>query len=182
MGPRQHFDRLDVGTVPRHRAMIVTVGADQIPQNLGVTGIRLRTSDVVTVPITSHRQRVDRIHPIPSRHQSLDPQATIRLDPHHHLGRIRDMVGHQVMERPDPVEAFRKPPARQLFPQLTHHMDVVMGLGPIITNKDSHHSSLHPPLPQEPKGTRRRPNGSVLYGTTPHERYRPPSPTSRGTI
>ena len=85
----------------------MAVGADQISKHLRVTRIRLGARDVVAIPIPRRCQRVDRVHLIAGSDERRDPQTTICLDPHDHLGRIANVVGDELVEYPDPVETLR---------------------------------------------------------------------------
>jgi hypothetical protein len=67
MSSGQDLDRLGLSTVARQRAVIVPIGADQIGEQLGVTGIGFRARDLMAVAVAGHGQRVDRIHLIPGR-------------------------------------------------------------------------------------------------------------------
>ena len=52
------------------------------------------------------------------------------------------MVGDELVERADPVQALRETTARQLLAVLVHQMDVVMILRPIVTHEHCHRFSL----------------------------------------
>ncbi len=163
MGPGQHLHCLNLGRVAGQRPMVVPVGADQIGQHLGVSLIRFRSRHLVAVAVTTHRHRVDRIHLIPRSRQGIHPQATVCFDTHHHLGGVVSMSGHQGMEPTNAFQTLREATAHQPSPRLIHHIDVVVGLSPIITHKDhpEHSSRVDVHFPSL-KGTRLRPNGSVL--------------------
>ena len=69
----EDLDRARVVAVPGDRPMVVAVGADQIRQHLGVTGVGLRSRDVMTIAIARNRERVDRVQLIARRDQRLHP-------------------------------------------------------------------------------------------------------------
>ena len=93
MGPGQDLHTVCGVTVTSDRPVVVTVGANKIGQHLGVTGIRLRSGDVVAVPVARHRQRVDRVHDVAGSDQRLDPHTPLGLDPHDHLARVVRVIG-----------------------------------------------------------------------------------------
>ena len=106
MGPGQHLDRLSAVAVAGDRAMVVPIGAHQIGQQLGVRGIGLGSRDVVAVAVARRRQRVDREYLIISRGQRIHPQASVGFDADHHLGGVLGMLGDQLVQPPDPGQAF----------------------------------------------------------------------------
>ena len=95
------------GAVAGDRAVVVPVGADQIGEHLGVTGIGLRSCDVVAVAIAGHRQRVDRVHLIAGRSRARPPTG---------LGRSRSRPpprrGHRHARRPARATAGSRPVLR----------------------------------------------------------------------
>ena len=74
------------------RPVVVAVGADHVGQDLGVTGVGLRSRGRVAVPIARGRHRVHREHQIAGRDQRGDEQAPVGLDPDHHLAGLIDMA------------------------------------------------------------------------------------------
>ncbi len=156
MTPSQHLDCFGQVAVTSEGSMVMPVGADQICQHFGVTGIGLSARQVVPVPVTRHRHRVDPIHLIPRRHQRFDPQPPVGLDPDHHLTRFINNPRHQVVEPPNPFQAFREPPTRQPAPRFIHHMDIMVSLRPIVTYKD-HRLSLRRLF-----SSRRAPGGDLM--------------------
>ena len=105
--PGQDLDRLGLCAVARQRAVIVPVGADQIGEQLGVTGIGLRAGDLMAVAVAGHGQRVDREHLVPGRTQGLHPQAAIGFDADHHLAGLLGVGSHQLVEPTDAGKPFR---------------------------------------------------------------------------
>lgn len=83
--------------------MVVTISADQIRQHFRITLIRLRPSQIMPIPVTGHRQRIDRIHLIASCGQGMDPQAPVGFNPNHHVGGIINMVSDELVEGSNPV-------------------------------------------------------------------------------
>ena len=98
MATGEDLDRARVVAVTGDRAVVVTIGADQIGEHLGVARVGLRSRDVVAVAITRDRERVDRVQLIARRDQRLHPQTAIGLDPDHHLVRIVSVIGDELME------------------------------------------------------------------------------------
>ena len=111
MAAGEHLDRLGVGAVTGDRAMVVPVGADQIGEHLGVTGVGLRARDVVAVPIAGHRQRVDRVHLIAGRDQRRAPTGPGRSRSRRPPRRVIGVAGDELVEPADPVQALRESPS-----------------------------------------------------------------------
>ncbi len=101
MPASEDLDRVRVGAVTRDRAVVVTIGADQIGKDLRIARVGLRSGNVVPVAIPGGRERVDRVQLIASRDQRLHPQAAIRLDPDHDLSRIFCVLCDELMESAD---------------------------------------------------------------------------------
>ena len=109
---------------------------------------------------------------------NLHPRPTLSLDPHHHLVRLAgrvEMFGHQLVQHADPGQTLQQPSADQEPARVVLDLDVMMGLGPVVSDEQ------HPQPPSTRTTTRRepgedllRPNGSVLTGTTSHQHSRPP--------
>ena len=100
VSPGEHLDRLGLGAVAGHRAVVVSVGADQVGQQLGIARIGFRAGDLMAVAIAGDGERVGRVHPVPGRAQRLYPQAAIRFDADHHLAGFLDVGGHQLVWNP----------------------------------------------------------------------------------
>jgi hypothetical protein len=69
----EDLDRLHIRTVAGDRPVVVPVGAHQVREQLGVTGVGLRTGDVVAVAVARDRERVDRVDLIAGGGQRLHP-------------------------------------------------------------------------------------------------------------
>jgi len=70
-------------------------------------------------------------------------RATIGLDPDQHPLRfvaITEMISDQRVQPGDPDDPLRQPATGQPSTGLVHDLDVVMGLGPVIT--DEQHCGL----------------------------------------
>jgi len=74
----------------------------------------------------------------------LHPQTSIGLDPDHHLGGIGSVSRNEFVQDRDSRDPFGYSTCCQLVTCLVAHVEVVMGLGPIIANKD--HLVLSPSL------------------------------------
>jgi hypothetical protein len=140
MRTREHFHSLSKRAISRHGPMLVTIGAHQIGQHLGVARIALGARDGVPVTVATGRQRIDRIDHVAGLQQRRDPQAAIGLDPDHDLARLRRVLSQQRMQLPDTGKPLRHAPLRQPLALLIKHADVVVGLSPVIPDKD-HRSS-----------------------------------------
>ena len=88
-------------------------------------------------PVAGHRHRVDRVHLIAGRQQRLHPRPAVGLDPDHDRVRlvVAEMVGDQRVQRGDPGHALGQPAPDQPPPAGVLDLDVVMGLGPVITDE-----------------------------------------------
>ena len=98
--------------------------------------------------------------------ERLHPEATVGLDPHHHLPRLVRQPGQQLVQLADPLDPLGEAAPRQPGPRLVHHLDVVVALGPIVPHED-HGSSSPRRDPDQPGGAQRRPNGPVLEARHP---------------
>ena len=114
----------------------MAVGADQVGQQLGVAGIGFRAGDLMPVAVAGHRERVDRVHPVPGRTQRPHPQAAIGFDANHHLAGFLGMAGHQLVEPSNARKSFGQPTRRQPRPISIHHVNVVVVFSPIVPDKD----------------------------------------------
>jgi len=71
------------GSQRRNSRQLPVVGViqpDDLGQHVRVAGVALGRG-AVPIPITGHRHRIDREHPIGGGHQSLHPRTTVGLDP-----------------------------------------------------------------------------------------------------
>jgi hypothetical protein len=83
-----------------------------------------------------HNFRSYREHEVSGCDERGDEQSTIGLDPDDHLTWILDVGTDHVVEARDPVHAFGKSSTPKAFSVLIHHVHVVMGLGPVHSDKD----------------------------------------------
>src|SRR5680860_654361 len=86
--PGQNLHRAGLLAVPGNRAQLVAMGADQVGQDMSVTGITLSSRDTVALAGTSGLQRVDRVHLVPGGDQRGNPRATVGLDADLHPGGV----------------------------------------------------------------------------------------------
>jgi len=91
-------------------------------------------------------QRVDRIDGVTGSDQRLDPRPAVGLDPDQHLLRLGTLL--QVITDQGVQDGQTGHPLRKSTPDLNpalviFDLDVVMGLGPVITDEQSPSSSLH---------------------------------------
>jgi hypothetical protein len=138
--------------------------------------------------------RVDREHPIPGRDQRSDPRAAVGLDPHHHppgrqhpgLGIHRVVVevfADHLVQPGHPGHALGQPRPTQPLPVAVEDLDVVVVLGPVVTDEQHLHCLLAGLLYRGRQRWSRppRPNGQVLttlrtnprfpgQGTSSHQR------------
>jgi hypothetical protein len=100
-----------------------------------ITGVGLRSRDIVSVAIARDRERVDRVQLIARREESLHPQATIRFNADHDLVRIFRMVGDELVEGADTHKPLGQSPSRDLLACLVHQMNVVMVFCPVVADE-----------------------------------------------
>lgn len=75
----------------------------------------------------------------------MHPRPAVGLDPDQHLGSL-GVFGHvttdKLVQCGDPRDSFRRPSLGQPTPRPIHQLDIVMVLGPIISNKQHSFSRL----------------------------------------
>ena len=126
-------------------AVMRPVQPDDLGQQMRIRGIRLRPRRGMAFPIPGHLQRVDRKHHIAGRQQRLHPRPTLGLNPDQHLIRLGcriQMLRDQLMQGRDPGQPLRQPPAGQHPARLVFDLDVMVGLSPIVANKQHRAPSL----------------------------------------
>ena len=100
--------------------MVVPIGPDEVRQQLGVSVVRLCTRDTVPLPVAADRQGIDGVDLIPRTDERADQQASVGLDPHRHLARIRGMVDDQRVDAPHTLDPLWNPRlVSSLFPSLS---------------------------------------------------------------
>jgi hypothetical protein len=105
VGPGEHLQRLGELAVAGQRPVVLAVSADQFGQHLGVAWIRLGVRHGVSVAVAAHRERVQGIHLVPGRHQALEEQAAVGLDPDHHRRGVRGVLANEFV---DAHEAYNR--------------------------------------------------------------------------
>ena len=153
-------------------AVVVAVGAHQVGEQPGVAGVGLRASDMVAVTVARRRARVDGVDVVAGRDQRRDPGAAVGLDADHDLAGPGGVLCDQFVQSGDPRDALGQPPGGEALAGFVHEMDVMVVLGPVVAHIQDHRPVLlrFEPLDIDPVGeSQRRPNGTVLGGTTPHE-------------
>jgi hypothetical protein len=136
VGPRECLDGLGVLTVPGHGPVVLAVLTDDLGQHVRVGRIALRPRRRVTLAIARNLLRVDRINHITGRDQRLHPTAAVGLDPDQHRGGfivLAQVVGYQRVQLRQTRDSLWKPASAQHPPVLSLELDVVMGLGPVIS-------------------------------------------------
>ena len=110
------LQRLTVIGVTSHRAVVRTVQANNLSQDVSVPGVAVRPRRRVPLPVSGGRHRVDREHLVARRDQRRDPPPTFGLDPDLHPA--RDLVriqlgplrrhrrGDQFVQLAEPLNAF----------------------------------------------------------------------------
>ena len=97
--PGQDLHRAGLLAVPGDCAQLVAMGADQVGQDVSVTGIALGSRDVLALAGTSGLQRVDRVHLVPGGDQRGDPRAPVGLDADLHPGGVA-VFGQEPPDQP----------------------------------------------------------------------------------
>ena len=95
------------------------------------------------------------------------------------------MRGDQFVQCGDAFDAFGQPPGGEPLAGLVHELDIVVVFGPVVADVQGHRASLSCAscCLLRPAGlVLRRPNGTVLAGTTPQQCCGQPGRTSRGTV
>lgn len=106
------------------------------------------------IPITIHRQRVQRHQLIARRHQRPNHQPPIGLDPDQHLRFVLVVphtATHQLMNLGEPRDPVRHPTPSDHLTLDVEHAHVVMAFGPI--DPDKQHAA--PPRSAPPRAPRR---------------------------
>jgi hypothetical protein len=96
-------------------------------------------------PIPRHLQRVDRKHHIACRQQRLHPGPTVGLNSNQHLiqfTRRIQMLRDQLVQRRNPGQALRYSASGQHPARFVFDLDVMVGLSPIVANKQHRASQL----------------------------------------
>ena len=149
-------------------AVVVAVGADEVGEQPGVAGVGLRASDMVADGSATPSAR----DVVAGRDQRRDPGAAVGLDADHDLAGPGGVLCDQFVQSGDPRDALGQPPGGEALAGFVHEMDVMVVLGPVVAHIQDHRPVLlrFEPLDIDPVGeSQRRPNGTVLGGTTPHE-------------
>ena len=153
-------------------AVVVAVGAYEVGEQPGVAGVGLRASDMVALTVARRRARVDGVDVVAGRDQCRDPGAAVGLDADHDLAGPGGVLCDQFVQCGDPRDALGQPPGGEALAGFVHELDVMVVLGPVVAHIQDHLPVLlcFEPLDADPVGeSQRRPNGTVLAGTTPHE-------------
>ena len=172
VGAREDAYSRSLVAVAGDLAVVVTVCAYQVGEDLRVAGVGLGATDVVALAITGHRARVDRVDVVAGRNQGRDPEPAAGLDADHGLAGPGGVLCDQSVQSGDARDALGQPPGGEALTGFVHEMDVVVVLGPVVAHIQGHLPVLlrFEPLDADPVGeSQRRPNGTVLGGTTPHE-------------
>jgi hypothetical protein len=64
------------------------------------------------------------------------PQPAIGFDPDHHVVWLCDVIGDQLVKHPDADQPFGQPTRRQPRPVSIHYVNIVVILGPIVSDED----------------------------------------------
>ena len=136
MCPGKQFDRFGELGIPGDLAVVVTVGAHDVGEHLGVTGVRFRSRGRVPIAIAVHRQRIDREHLVAGCDESADQQPTVELDPDDGLFGFLDVVGDHLVELGDSLDTVCDPAPSEDRTFLIDDADIVMLLGPVDPDED----------------------------------------------
>ena len=154
MRARDQLQALDLGRVAGDRAVMVAVQTHDLGQHVGITRVGLRPRGGVPLPVAGHRHRVDREHLIPGRDQRGHPRAAVGLDPDHHPPRrqhpglgihrssVVEVLGDHLVQPGHPGHALGQPRPAQPLPVAVEDLDVVVVLGPVVTDEQHRHCLL----------------------------------------
>jgi hypothetical protein len=145
MAAGQHLDRLDQARVAGHPAVMMAVGAHQIDQHPSIPTVGLGPRGGVPLSVAAGRQRVDRDHLVAGRDQRPYQQAPVGFDPDHHLGRVADVHGDQLVQPSHAHHPISDPLAGHRPAVGGHDADVVVAFCPI--DPDQQHRQLLSPRP-----------------------------------
>jgi hypothetical protein len=188
VGAGGELDRLTLVAVAGQRPVVPAVEPHDLGQQVRIRAIGLRARGGVPFPVAGHRHRVDREHLIPRRDQGRDPRTTVGLDADLHqrlqlfglelVHVLTQVLGNQRVQASDPVDALGQPPAGQQAALVVGQLDVVMVLGPVISDEQQ------PPLAScsttSGSAARRRTTGDLMVkcspsgGTTSQQWFSPP--------
>ena len=134
----------------------------------------------MALPISGCLQWIHRKHRVTGNQQRLHPRTSIRLDPDDHIGWfgvLWQVVGDQRMQLRHARDTLRQPLFHQPLPGLVDHLDVVVVLGPIISNEQHGRRSSSRPAGNTQQRALEE-TGSYLMvqcssGTSSHQPYRP---------
>lgn len=88
MRPSCNLDMFGDLTVAGDPAVMHPIQPDDLGEQMGIRGVRLRPRHRMAFPIPCHLQRVDREYPIAGRQQRLHPRPSLGLDSDQHLIRL----------------------------------------------------------------------------------------------
>jgi hypothetical protein len=126
-------------------AVMRPIQSDDLGQQMRIAWIRLRPRRGMAFPIPCHLQWVDREHQIAGRQQRLHPRPTVGFDAHLHLirfGRRVQMLRDQLVQGRDPCQPLWQPAPGQHPTRSVFDLDVMVGLSPIVANKQHRAPSL----------------------------------------
>ena len=138
MGAGHNLDMFGQVTVPSDRPVMGAVQPHQLGQHVRITRVALGPRHPVPFPIPSGLQRVHRKHRVSGGHQRLHPRTPISFNPHRHISRlgvIGQVIGDQRVRLRHTGDTLRKPLLTQPPPGLIDHLDIVVILGPVISNE-----------------------------------------------
>jgi hypothetical protein len=120
------------------------VGAQDVGQHQGVTGVGFLARDAVAIPVSVHCFRVDREHLPPGRAQAGDQQAATGLDRHRYrVVRAVSGIGKQLQQQQrEPGGVVADAPLGQQHSFRIDQGHVVMVLGPVAAAEHSQVASF----------------------------------------
>jgi hypothetical protein len=136
MGPGEDLDSLDQLAVPGDLAVVVAIGPHQVGQNLGVTGIGLRSGCGVAIPIAGTGHWVNRIDQIARTQQRRHHQAAVDFDTDRYLLGLLRVCPDELMELGQAFDAVGNSTFAEHLSGFVHHTDVMMVFSPVHTYKN----------------------------------------------
>jgi len=135
-----------------HFAVMGPIQPDDLSEHVGVAGVALGARGGVPVPVAGRRHRVDRVDVVAGGSQGDHPWAAVGLDTNKNtvgalLGREvgpvrRGELGDHCVQLGCPLQPSRQSGFAQPPPALIFDLDVMVVLGPVVTDHHQHWPQL----------------------------------------
>jgi hypothetical protein len=137
VGTSHHLDCFGLVAVTGDGAQLVGVGAHHVGEGVRVRGVALGPGHALPLAVTSNLQRIDREYPVARRDQRDHPWTAIGFDADHHLVGlvIAQVMSDQFVKLGDAGQSLREAGLGQPPSRLVLHLDVVVVLGPVVSDE-----------------------------------------------